>query len=210
MKYVKGLIAILLITVFGYLAGTLSSRDTPKTPIIISHGEADIGGAFEMVDTQGQSFRDTDLLGKFSLIYFGYTHCPDVCPLDMNRISMALDLLEQDINLEENLVPVFITVDPLRDPPEVAADFLSGYHHSIVGLTGTQEQMEVAAKAYKVYWEEMLNREHSQMTMDEPILISHSAYIYLMDREGKYISHFDETFPASKLATEIKKYMDKF
>lgn len=216
MRYLKGFIVILAVSVIGYLAGTLTKRDGPPKPVVISptvisHGQADVGGAFELVDTRGEIFTDQDLLGQVSLVYFGYTHCPDVCPLDMNRISLALSNLEREFDFKGKLLPVFITVDPLRDPPEIVGKFLAGYHSSFVGLTGTQEQMEVAARAYKVYYEEMLAREHSggiDMEMDNPVLFSHSAYIYLMDKNGKYITHFDETYPASKLADEIRKHLD--
>ena len=216
MKYLKGFIVILAVSVIGYLAGTLTKRDGPEKPVVISptvisHGEADVGGAFELINTKGEIFTDQDLLGQVSLIYFGYTHCPDVCPLDMNRISMALSDLEQDFDFGGKLLPVFITVDPLRDPPEVVGQFLARYHPAFVGLTGTQEQMGVAARAYKVYYEEMLAREHSgemDKEMADPVLFSHSAYIYLMDENGRYITHFDETYPASKLADEIRKHLD--
>lgn len=214
MRYLKGFIAILAVTVIGYLAGTLTKRDGPEkpvviSPIVVSRGEADIGGAFELVDTRGEKFSEQNLLGQVSLIYFGYTHCPDVCPLDMNRISMALSDLEGDFDFKGKLLPVFITVDPLRDPPQIVGEFLAGYHPSFVGLTGTQAQMEAAAKAYKVYYEEMLAREHTgEMDMNDPVLFSHSAYIYLMDKNGKYITHFDETYPASRLADEIRKHLD--
>lgn len=211
MRYFKGIVAILAVTVIGYLAGTLTKREPEVKPVVISHGEADIGGAFELMDTKGEIVTEQDLMGKVSLIYFGYTHCPDVCPLDMNRISMALSILEDEVDLSEKLTSVFITVDPLRDPPEVVAEFLAGYHPSFVGLTGTQEQMEVAAKAYKVYYQEMLAREHSgdmDMEMDGQVLFGHSSYIYLMDENGKYIIHIDESLPASKLAEEIRKHLD--
>lgn len=215
MRYFKGFVAILAITVIGYFAGTLTKREPDPKPVVISHGEADIGGVFELIDTKREIFTEQNLLGRVSLIYFGYTRCPDVCPLDMNRISMALSDLEQDLDLAGKLLPVFITVDPVRDRPEVVAEFLTRYHPSIVGLTGTREQMEIAAKAYKVYYQEMLAREHrGEMDMNPEtkinklVLFSHSSFIYLMDKNGKYITHYDESYPASKLADEIRKHLD--
>lgn len=215
MRYFKGFVAILAVTVIGYFAGTLTKREPDPKPVVISHGEADIGGVFELIDTKGEIFTEQNLLGRVSLIYFGYTHCPDVCPLDMNRISLALSDLEQDLDLAGKLLPVFITVDPIRDPPEVVAEFLTRYHPSIVGLTGTREQMEIAAKAYKVYYQEMLAREHGgemdmnpETNINKLVLFSHSSFIYLMDKNGKYITHYDESYPASKLADEIRKHLD--
>lgn len=202
-KILKGIAAIIILLVLGYFAGTLSERTPGPAPVVVSHGEADIGGAFELVDTRGNVVTDQTLLGKNALIYFGYTNCPDVCPLDMNRISMALDILEQDRPVLEVLQPVFISVDPARDTPDQVALFLARYHPSFIGLTGTQEQMAVAAKAYKVAYEKMLAGE------DKP-LINHSSYIYLMDEEGKYITHFGSDVPPGALAEALAGHLGSF
>lgn len=197
MKFVKAVAVLIIITVLGYAAGTLSER--PQPPEVISHGTAEIGGPFELVDTNGALVTDQSLLGRYSLIYFGYTNCPDVCPLDMNRISMAVEILEDAGGLE-NLQPVFISIDPVRDTPEVIGAFISQYHASFIGLTGTPAQIEVAAKAYKVAYEDMLAAE------DKP-LINHSSHIYLMDEAGKYITHFGPEVSPSALAEALRGYL---
>jgi len=186
--YFKGFIALVALGVFGYLAGTLTKREADKPAPVISYGEADIGGPFELLDTDGARFTDRDLLGKYALVYFGYTHCPDVCPVDMNRISMVLEGLEEKGISIQNIQPVFITVDPARDTPEVVARFLEAYHPAFIGLTGTQEQMETAARAYKVYYEKILMSEHTDD--GDMALMNHSSFFYLMGPDGKYRAHF--------------------
>lgn len=198
-KYIKAGVALVTIIVLGLLAGTLSER--PRAPVVISHGEADVGGAFTLVDTAGNTVTDQTLLGRASLIYFGYTNCPDVCPLDMNRISMALELLAEDLDIDETLQPVFISIDPARDTPEVVAAFLENYHPAFIGLTGTSAQMEVAAAAYKVAHKEILDSENQP-------LINHTSHIYLMDRSGKYLTHFGPDLPPAALAEALGVYLE--
>lgn len=208
--YVKGALAILAIAVIGYFAGTLADRYNNPKPVVISHGEADIGGPFTLMDTDGHPFTEANLLGRPSLIYFGYTNCPDVCPLDMNRASMALSIIEDEIDLPGVLQPVFITVDPARDTPEQLVKFLTGYHQSFIGLTGTQAQMEAAAQAYKVYWEKILESEHGGGHGEgmEKTLFNHTSYFYLMDRNGKYITHYDSSLTASQMARDLLQRLE--
>lgn len=196
-KIIKGIAAIGILMVLGYIAGTITKRTPNPRPVVISHGEADIGGAFNLINTKGEVVTAQSLLGKKALIYFGYTNCPDVCPLDMNRISMALEILEEDGIALSNLQPVFITVDPARDTPDQIALFLANYHSSFIGLTGTMAQMEQAAKAYKVAYKKILEGEMKDM-------VSHSSYVFLMDEDGKYITHFGSDVPPKALATALK------
>lgn len=207
--YLKGLVALTAIAVFGYLAGTLTKRTPDQKPVVVSHGEADIGGPFELVDTNSNPFSDRDLLGRYALVYFGYTHCPDVCPIDMNRISMALEGREQDGASLEDLQPVFITVDPARDTPEVVAEFLENYHPAFIGLTGTQAQMEKAAAAYKVYFEKILMSEQHEEEGEDPSLMNHSSFIYLMDPDGKYVTHFDSSQNVTQLKDALAQILDE-
>ena len=190
----------------GFLLWTLAGGvgDEHK-PVVISHGEADIGGPFELVDTKGGTVTDRTLLGKHALVYFGYTSCPDVCPLDMNRISMALGTLEQEFILVDKIRPVFISVDPARDTPDVIAAFLDQYHPLFLGLTGTEDQMQQAADAYKVYVEGILASEHGG---HDPGLINHSSYIYLMGPDGRYVTHFGSDMPPSRLAEALAGHLD--
>jgi protein SCO1/2 len=197
--YIKGLVALAAIVVFGYLAGTLTKQPPEPGPVVVTQGEAEIGGPFVLVDTKGRPFTDRDFQGKYALVYFGYSHCPDVCPIDMNKISMALNGLEQDGVSLDNLQPVFITVDPERDTPDVVAGFLQNFHSSFIGLTGTKDQMEVAAKAYKVYYQKILMSEHHEGEDGDPGLMNHSSFIYLMGPDGKYITHYDSSYSVTGL-----------
>jgi len=179
-------------------------------PIVVSHGEAEIGGPFELLDTKGDIVTDDSLHGQLVLVYFGYTNCPDVCPIDMNRMSMALGLLEQEMDLAGKIQPIFISVDPARDTPEVIGAFLTQYHDSFMGLSGTEAQIETLAGHYKVYIEEILSSEHGdEMTEDMDMgLINHSSYFYLMGVDGLYMTHFGSDVPPSELAAILKEYLE--
>ncbi|MEM7317592.1 MAG: SCO family protein, partial [Pseudomonadota bacterium] len=112
----------------------------------IAGGAGSIGGPFELVNSKGETVTDTDVITKPSLLYFGYTFCPDVCPLDVTRNAEAVDILEQS---GVPVTPVFISVDPDRDTPEVVGDFAYNLHERMIGLTGSAEQVKQASQAYK-------------------------------------------------------------
>lgn len=132
-------------------------------------GEADLGGAFELVDHTGATVTDADVLTEPALIYFGFTYCPDVCPLDNARNARAADALHER-GLEAR--PVFVSVDPERDTPEVLASFTEQFHDDMIGLTGSAEQVRAVAQAYRVYYQ----RED---TDDPYYLVDHSTHTYL-------------------------------
>jgi protein SCO1 len=165
---------------------------------VTSSGEAAIGGPFTLIDTHGNEVSDQDLLGRYALIYFGYSNCPDVCPLDMNRATLALEQLSQMTDWEGKLQPVFITVDPERDTPDALAKFLSSFHPSFLGLTGTPEHIAAVAKAYRVAIEVMTDEHHHATGM-----INHSAFFYLMGPDGKFIAAFDGDLPAPAFAEQL-------
>ncbi len=138
----------------------------------IAGGAGQIGGPFSLVDGQGETVTEKTVLTKPSLVYFGYTFCPDVCPFDMVRNAEAVDLLEEK---GKEVTPVFITVDPDRDTPAVVGEWSSAMHPRAIGLTGSQEQIHTAAQAYKVYYHVP---EHA--AGDESYLVDHSTFTYLM------------------------------
>lgn len=134
-------------------------------------GGGEIGGPFTLVNKAGETVTDADVIKRPTLVYFGYTFCPDVCPLDMARNAEALDLIKaqgQEVDL------LFITVDPVRDTPEVAGEFAEAIHPAAIGLSGSNEQVAAAAKAYKVYYR-LQNSEDKDY-----YLVDHSAFTYLM------------------------------
>lgn len=133
-------------------------------------GGGAIGGPFTLVDSTGATVTDKEVLKAPSLVYFGYSFCPDVCPLDLARNAEAVDVLEER-GFEAQ--PVFITIDPARDTPDVLADFAANLHPRMVALTGTDEQVQVAAQGYKAYYKK-------QESGDEYYLMDHSTFTYLM------------------------------
>lgn len=136
----------------------------------VAGGSGALGGPFELVDHHGHTVTDVDVLTRPSLIYFGYTFCPDVCPLDVARNAIAVEMLEAE---GVEVQPVFISIDPGRDTPEVLAAFASNMHPSMVALTGTTDQVRAAALAYRVFYQ-----KHD--AVDDFYLVDHSTFSYLV------------------------------
>lgn len=148
-------------------------------------GSALIGGAFTLSDQNSQRRSEADLMGRYSLIYFGYTYCPDFCPTSLKTMTAALDLVAQsDGALARRVVPLFITVDPERDTVEALAAYAPHFHESLVALTGTPAQVAAAAAAYRVYYAKVEDAGASDY------LVDHSTFIFLMDPAGRYVTHF--------------------
>jgi protein SCO1/2 len=162
--------------------------------------EAKIGGPFTLFDQQGRKTSDTDFRGKYMLVFFGYTNCPDECPLAAGNMSAAMQLLDKQPSKAsgmkaDKVVPLFISVDPKRDTPKALARFLKPLDKRFVGLTGSKAQLDAVADEYKVY---------SHMH-DDGGAVDHSAYIYLMGPDGKYITHFANDASPQLLAEGIAK-----
>ena len=188
-------VAVAVAAVLGlmyYLSGNGGGKKS-EAPII--------GGAFELVDQNGKPFTQDDLKGKYSLIYFGYTFCPDVCPTELQAMSSALELLGP---LAKKIRPVMISVDPDRDKPEVLKEYLTNFYPGFVGLTGTPEQVRKAARAYRAYYKKVDEKGSSEYLMD------HSSIVYFMDPEGRYLKHFAYGTPPEKMADGIKKAMKEY
>ncbi len=154
-----------------------------------------IGGPFELVDHQGQTVRDTDYRGKYMLVMFGYTFCPDVCPTELQVISEAIDRLGE---AAAKVQPLMVTVDPERDTATVLADYVSNFHPSIVGLTGNLEQIKAVARGYRVYFSKNPPDEDGDYFMD------HTAFIYLMGPKGQFLHHFPPTTAPEDMAEKIR------
>ena len=138
-----------------------------------------VGGSFELLDQDRNSITNNSFPNKFKIIYFGFTFCPDVCPVGLTTISEALDSLGTKA---QHIQPIFITLDPLRDTAEVLKSYREHFHESIIFLTGTEEQIRSVAKLYKVYF---------QKTNDnDDYLIDHSAITFIMAPSGGYLKHF--------------------
>lgn len=165
-------------------------------PQTTGSGKPAIGGAFTLVDQNGAPYTDADLKGHYSLVFFGFTHCPDMCPMAMTNITTALEsMLPQ---AAEKITPVLISVDPERDTPEVMKAYAANFHPRLVALTGTPEQTSTAASAFKVY-------HQVADPAAEDYMVNHSGFIYLMGPDGQYIKHFSHTTPPEDMAVELEQ-----
>ncbi|AEO65280.1 a05d0b5d-fb7c-4895-84b9-e570e98a3cbb [Thermothielavioides terrestris] len=143
-------------------------------------GKPKVGGPFELIDQYGNKVSDQDLKGRYSLVYFGFTHCPDICPEELDKMARMFDLVEAQ--RPGALTPVFVTCDPARDGPKELKEYLVEFHPKFVGLTGTYEQIKAMCKAYRVYFS-----TPSDVKPGQDYLVDHSIYFYLMDPEGDFV-----------------------
>ena len=159
---------------------------------------ASVGGPFNLVDQHGKTVTEADFRGRYMLIYFGYTFCPDVCPTELQSISQAVDELGAD---SEKVTPVFITVDPARDTIEQMAGYAEHFHPRLVALTGSAAQVAAAAKVYRVYFKKVEQEGSGDYLMD------HSSVIYLMGPDGQFLTHFSYGTEPAQMAEKIKTYL---
>ena len=156
-----------------------------------------VGGPFKLTDQNGRTVTEADFKGKPFLVFFGFTHCPDVCPTALFDMSEAFRRLGPDA---EKLSALFITVDPERDTPEKLKEYLQSFHPRIVALTGTRADIDAVTKAYKAYAKKV-PLDGGEYTMD------HSAIVYLMDREGRFVAPFNLKRPADEAAADLRRYL---
>ncbi|KAD5317811.1 hypothetical protein E3N88_17757 [Mikania micrantha] len=166
-----------------------------------SAGKAAIGGPFNLVDHNGKSVTEKDFKGKWTLIYFGFTHCPDICPDELLKLAAAIDKIKGKAGLE--IVPVFISVDPERDTVEQVHEYVKEFHPKLIGLTGDPDEIKKAARAYRVYY--MKTEEEGS-----DYLVDHSIIMYLMDPNMEFVKFFGKNNDVDALTegiiNEIKQY----
>src|SRR5215216_3977034 len=158
-----------------------------------------IGGPFVLVDHTGRPRSEADFRGKLLLVYFGFTSCPDACPTDLQAIGLALDQLGA---AGDAVQPLFITLDPERDTPQLLADYVPLFHPRLIGLSGDASSIRQAARAYKVYYAKVATADRSDYTVD------HSGFIYLMDRAGHYLGFFPPGTSPDRMADVIRPLID--
>ena len=186
-----------LVLLGGALAGALWLRQSPDHRDGMM-GEAAIGGSFELVDQNGEPFTDQDLEGHYSLVFFGYTYCPDFCPQTLLTVTEALDqLAEEEPEKADAVVPVFITVDPERDTVEAMNAYAQHFHESLVALTGSEEQIAETARAYRVFYRKVEEDSYNDYLMD------HSTFVFLMGPDGKYVTHFTHGTAPEEIAAAL-------
>lgn len=175
------------------------------TPSGDAGGTVAIGGPFTLVDGKGGAFTDANLKGSYSLIFFGFTHCPDICPLTLQVMTEAI---EQAGPAGERVTPVFITVDPERDTAEAVGSYVGSFHPRFVGLSGTPDQVAVATKAYRVFARKTPLRDSDGKDTGE-YTVEHTGIIFLMNPEGRYLTHFSSGTTAEEMAAYIRREISR-
>ncbi|KAL2850717.1 SCO1/SenC-domain-containing protein [Aspergillus pseudoustus] len=145
-------------------------------------GKPRVGGPFVLKDLEGKVFTEEELKGRYSFVYFGFTHCPDICPDELDKMAEIIDKVKEANKGENVFLPVFITCDPVRDTPEVLKNYLQEFHKDIIGLTGTYDQVKQVCKAYRVYFS-----TPKDVNPGDDYLVDHSIYFYLMDPDGDFV-----------------------
>jgi protein SCO1/2 len=184
--FLAGLVVFL--AVFLYATGQLG----PRAP------SSGIGGPFALTDQNGKPITEADLKGKPFLVFFGYTHCPDVCPTTLFDISEVMRALGPDADRTSAL---FISVDPDRDTPAVLKDYLSSFDPHLRGATGKQADLDKVEKEYRVYSKKVPTGKNGDYSMD------HSAIVYLMDKDGRFVAPFRLDRKPAESAAELRKYL---
>jgi len=180
---------LIAVVVVGLAAFMLTNRSERPSGALI-------GGAFALQDGDGKTISDQTLKGRPFLVYFGYTHCPDVCPTELARVS---DILGK---MGDKPIPVlFITVDPERDPPKVMQDYVSSFNPAIVGLSGSPQAVEAAEKTFRVF------ARKGQPQADGDYSMDHSSIVYLMDKNGAFVEAFNVERSPEEAAKELEKYL---
>ena len=163
----------------------------------VAGGAGAIGGPFTLVNQNGQTVTEAQAITKPSLLYFGYTFCPDVCPLDNARNAEAVDILEEQ-GIE--VTPVFISIDPARDTPQVLKDYVENMHPRMIGLTGSDAQVRAASQAYKTYFK-------AQPAEDEFYLVDHTTFTYLVLPETGFVDFFRREVTADEMASRVSCFV---
>lgn len=188
---IAGLIAGGLLAVFA-VTGRGPDDVAPRTAVT---GKALIGGPFALTDQTGKRVTEKDFLGKYMLVFFGFTTCPDICPSALQVMSAALDKLGTK---GDAVTPVFITLDSQRDTPEKLAAYLKSFHPRLVGLTGSANEVDAAAKAYRVYYQKVADEKSPQNYSYD-----HAAIFYLMGKDGAFIAPIPHTTDVNELVRAL-------
>lgn len=183
------------VAVLVLLAGLPIAYLTWPAPVPVSAAireGAQIGGPFALQDHHGRRVTDATFSGRWTLVFFGFTHCPDVCPTTLSHVARVMAGLGEQA---ERVQPLFITLDPERDTPQVLADYTAFFDRRILGLVGTQDQTRQVADAYNVYFK--------KVGSGDTYMLDHSTALYLMGPDGTFIRHYAETMPADAMAQDI-------
>jgi len=172
---------------------------TQPGPQIKTSGKALIGGPFSLVDHTGKRVSEKTYTGKFMLVFFGYTNCPNLCPAQLQVMSLALNALGDEAS---RIQPILITLDPQRDTVAAMARYVKNFDNRLIGLTGTPEEIRSVTKSYRVFYS-----KEKKDTSTGDYLIELTGIIYLMDERGEFVKHFSFGVKPDQLAAGIKKFM---
>ncbi len=161
-------------------------------------GKTQVGGPFTLTDQHGNKRSLADFRGKLVLLYFGYTFCPDVCPTDLAAMAQAIRTLDAEGNA---LQPIFVTLDPERDTREILRNYVAAFHPRFVALSGSEEEVRRVATAYKIYFEKVRPPGSSVY------LIDHMAFVFLLDRDGRYVAFFPPGTSAERMAVMVREVL---
>lgn len=190
-------VAVVALTGIGLIVSGGVAPPEPAEPR--SSGAALVGGPFTLVNQDGATVTEADFRGRHTLVYFGFTHCPDVCPTALQIMAVALEELGAQA---DDVTPVFITVDPERDDVATVAAYVAHFGENFVGLTGTPAQIETAARAYKVYYRKVEDPASAAgYTMD------HSSVVYLMGPDGDFLANFTHETRPDRMARKLSEYL---
>lgn len=167
-----------------------------------SAGKPAIGGPFNLLDTEGKEFSSDQLKGNWSILYFGFTFCPDVCPDELNKLTETLEIIDSTDGMPK-LQPVFISIDPNRDTPEKIKGYLEDFHPRLIGLTGTDEQIRALAKLYRIYYSKPIDDDGLDY------LVDHTIIMYLLNPKGEFAWYYGQNLTAPEMAEGIIKYISE-
>jgi len=186
---IRALALLVVLALLGLAVATfIGPQERPRAALI--------GGAFALQDGDGKTISDQTLRGRPFLVYFGYTHCPDVCPTELARIS---DILTQ---MGDKPIPaLFITVDPERDTPKIVQDYVSSFNPAIIGLSGSRQAIDAAEKTFRVFARKGETQSDGDYSMD------HSSIVYLMDKNGSFIEAFNVERPPKDAAKDLERFL---
>ncbi|KAG6813195.1 hypothetical protein H0H92_013315 [Tricholoma furcatifolium] len=167
------------------------------------YGRPQVGGPFALQTPNGQPFTEQNLLGKWSLVYFGFTNCPDICPMELDKVTSVLNTIEEEHG--KIFQPLFISVDPARDTSSRIGKYLQDFHPSFIGLVGSWDATKAVCKSYRVYFSTPPNADPAG-----DYLVDHSIFVYLMDPAGKFVDAFGQAVPQEDIIVKVRESIDEW
>jgi protein SCO1/2 len=177
----------------------------------VAGGKASVGGAFRLTDSRtGKAFTDKDLFGKWAMLYFGFTHCPDICPDELEKVAEVTTSINSTLEKKHDgtaarLVPVFISIDPSRDTAKRVKEYVKEFHADMIGLTGSEKQCEDAARKYRVYY-----RKTGDEAAKDDYLVDHSIITYLLNPEGEFVTFYGKNTTEKEVIASVRGHIEAY